>query len=273
MRLVGLTLLALLGWVNTINAQGLLWKLPESEKTWCRYEGTYKQVVRRPDSTEGDLSLEWVRHLTIKSLGSEDADYKGQVRPCRWIEIKVVTGHVNEGVVDAGPGGNRIYKLLVPADEIRGSVTETLTKDREMFVSFIPVAKGYRKIGDESAIPIEGNVFDLYPMVSYLRHFRDFESTGDQESVQTPVQEFPAQLWKASLVSETPSLRTTTSADMYRSDETPFGVVKWTAKVSTETKQTTSPRTSFTPSMEIEEIMALAEVGEDAETELVTDGQ
>ncbi len=59
------------------------------------------------------------------------------------IEIKLLTGHVNEGVVDAGPGGNRIYKILVPESEIRGTVTEPLSENRQMYVTFIPIVKGF----------------------------------------------------------------------------------------------------------------------------------
>lgn len=273
MRLIGSMVLALVFISSSARAQGILWKLPEGEKAWCQYEGTYKQTVRRPNSTEGDLVLEWVRHLTIKSLSQEDADYKGQTVPCRWIEIKLLTGHVNEGIVDAGPGGNRIYKLLVPVSEIRGTVTEPLKGNREMFISYIPIVKGYRKIGDEPAVAIEGTVFDLYPMVSYLRHFRELESLGDDEVVQTPFKDLTGKLQKGIVATETPTLRTTTEAEMYRADESPFGLAKWTAKITTETKQSTAARTTFVPSMEIIETMALTTVGDDAESELVTDGQ
>lgn len=272
MRLVGFLVLSVCLWSSSASAQGLLWKLPEGEKTWCRYEGTYKQTMRRPNSAEGDLTLEWVRHLTIKSLGKEDGEFKGAQVPCRWIEIKLLTGHVNEGVVDAGPGGNRIYKILVPESEIRGTVTEPLSENRQMYVSYIPIVKGFRKIGDEPAAPIEGGVFDLYPMVSYLRHFRNLEG-GAEEAIQTPLKDFTGQGFKGQVVTETTTLRTTTAADMSRSDETPFGVAKWTAKINTETKQSTDPRTAFAASMEIIEEMALTATGDDAETELVTEGQ
>jgi hypothetical protein len=259
--------------VSSVQAQGLLWKLPEEEKSWCRYEGTYKQIVRRPQSAEGDLTLQWVRHLTIKSLGREDAEYKGEAVTCRWVEIKQITGHINEGVIDAGPGGNRIYKLLIPEKEIRGTLTEPLSDNREMFVSYIPIVKGYRKIGEEPAAAIEGSVFDLYPMVSFLRHFRKLESSENEETITTPFKELSGKSYKGDLISETPTLRTTTVAEMFRSDEAPFGVAKWTAKVNTETKQSTAPRSTFVAATEITEDMSLVEVGGDAETELVTDGQ
>ncbi len=273
MRLVGSMIFAFLMCVSSVQAQGLLWKLPEDEKASCRYDGTYKQTVRRPQSAEGDLVLEWVRQLTIKSLGKEEAEYKGETVTCRWIELKQVTGHVTEGVIDAGPGGHRIYKLLIPESEIRGTLTEPLSDNREMFVSYIPIVKGYRKIGEEPAAVINSPVFDLYPMVSYLRHFRELEASGNEETFATPLKELSGSLSKGNLITETPTLRTTTAAEIYRSEEAPFGIAKWTAKVNTETKQSTAPRTTFIPATEIVEEMSLSEVGSDAESELVIDGQ
>ncbi len=272
MRRLMLLVMACLVGSSTVQAQGLIWKLPEGEKTWCRYEGTYQQVVRRPDSTEGDLTLEWTRHVTIKSLGQEEAEYKGQPVPCRWIEIKVITGKVKEGLVDAGPGNNRIYKLLVPESEVRGTINEPLSDNREMYVSYIPVVKGYRKIGDEPTASIEGGVFDLYPMVSFLRHYRKLETATEDEVVTSPVKELPSRLSKGTQQAETATLRTTSTGEFYRSEETPFGVAKWTAKVVTEKKESTAARTEFAASEEITETMLLNAVGDDAETELVTDG-
>ena len=67
---------------SSASAQGLIWSLPEDGK-WVRFEGTYQQTELRPNSNEGPLQLEWVQHITIKSVGKEDADFKGQKVPCR----------------------------------------------------------------------------------------------------------------------------------------------------------------------------------------------
>ncbi len=67
-------------------------------------------------------------------------------------------------------------------------------------------------------------------------------------------------------MTETTTLRTTTAADMSRSDETPFGVAKWTAKITPKPSSPTDPRTAFAASMEIIEEMALTATGDDAET-------
>ncbi len=72
-----LTLLTVLAVPTWVQAQGLLWSFPE-EGTWARYEGTYRQIKIRPNVAEGNEELNWIRELTIKSLGSESAEYQGQ---------------------------------------------------------------------------------------------------------------------------------------------------------------------------------------------------
>ena len=52
---------------SNVQAQGLLWNLPESG-TWVRYAGEYRQETLRPQSEEGDLTLQWQRELEIRCL-------------------------------------------------------------------------------------------------------------------------------------------------------------------------------------------------------------
>ncbi len=104
-------------------AQGLIVRLPK-DGAWVRFEGTVKQVEFRPDAPEGDISMEWIEHLTIKSVGREQAVFHGKQVPCRWIEIKVVTGKPSESGVEAGPVGERIYKILVPEERVTGAVAD-----------------------------------------------------------------------------------------------------------------------------------------------------
>lgn len=249
------------------DAQGLLWSLPQ-DGTWVRYEGTYSQLVRRPNSTAGDLQLEWVRHLTIKSVGSTEEEYLGNVQSCRWLEFKVVTGQVKEALIDAGPGGTRIYKVLVPEAAIVGQILDA----EGILVSSIPVVRGYRKIGDEDPQPIESGVFDLYPLVSFLQHYRNLTAeTTDAEQLQIPSGIVPATTWKGGLIMESRSNRSTNEAEIWRSDEIPFGVAKWIVRDVREEKHPTQSRDLFRETMEVSIEMAAHEVGNGAETELVTD--
>ena len=119
----GIWLLGILlagGLLSPVEAQGLILQLPP-DGTWVRYEGTYTQTEIRPDTALGKLEIPpWVEHVTIKSVGSEMADYRGASVPCRWIEIKVERGRESEGAIAVGKTGLEIYKVLIP----EASVTE-----------------------------------------------------------------------------------------------------------------------------------------------------
>ncbi|MFG0335666.1 MAG: hypothetical protein ACF8TS_20085 [Maioricimonas sp. JB049] len=255
---------------DAASAQGLIWKLPE-DGTWVRYEGKYRQTVQRPDSTEGPLRLEWTRYLWIKSVGSETANHLGENTPCRWLELKVVTGHAAAGIIEPGPGGQRIYKILVPESAIQGQTHATIGDGRELFIAYLPIVKGYHKIGDGPVQPIEEDVFQVYPVLSLMRHYRDLESTGETESVDTPAGTFEAVRYTGSITTETLTARTTTSGELWRSGGTPFGLVKWIGRVGLEKKNSTEPRSAFRESNESVEEMSLQEVGGQAEAEILED--
>ena len=80
-----------LGAAPRANAQGLIWKLP-ADGTWIRYEGTYQQIETRSNTGGTDLTIQWIQHLTIKSVGALEAEFEGKTVPCRWLEFKVQTG-------------------------------------------------------------------------------------------------------------------------------------------------------------------------------------
>lgn len=249
------------------HAQGLVWSLPE-DGAWVRFEGTYRQLVRRPDSTAGDLQLEWTRHLTIKSVGTSEESYNGEVQPCRWIEIKVVTGQVKEGLIDAYPGAIRIYKLLVPEAAITGEVLDA----EGILVSHIPLVRGYRKIGDEDPQELESGVFAIYPLVSLLQHYRNLAPESDEAiQEQTPAGLVSATLWKGSLTMESRTNRSNNEAQIWRSEEVPFGIAKWVVRDMREEKHPTQSRDLFRETTEVEIEMSAHEIGIGAETELITD--
>jgi hypothetical protein len=248
-----------------------LWKLPEQDGVGVRFEGTYRQLVKRPNSQEGDTQIEWRRRLKISSVGQEEAEFRGELQPCRWIEFKLQTGHAKEGDIDSGPGSTRIYKLLIPEASIRGELTEPLAEDREVFVSFIPIIRGFRKIGDESAQPVTGTSFQLFPLISTLQHYRELTPRGGAESLQLPIGPITAEVFEGTTMAESPSIRTTSSAEIFRSDELPFGVAKWVVKTVTAEKPPTAARSEFATSNEIVEELQALEVFDGAESELITD--
>jgi hypothetical protein len=249
----------------TAQAQGLIWTLPE-DGAWVRYEGTYSQSITRANSTEGNLALQWRRFLTIKSVGREEREYQGKVQPCRWIEFTSETGKTTEGVLDAGPGGTVMYRLLVPESAIRGTVNEPVGKGREIIAEFIPIVQGYRRIGDEPPQEVEPGGFQLYPSVSLLRHYRQLTDAG-RTTVSVPAGNFEATQYNGHMVSETTSHRMTNTCELFRSSEIPFGVVKWTAKSVDESKGTAEPRSAFLENATLVEEMQAVRIGTGAESD------
>ncbi|QDT52265.1 hypothetical protein Pan44_02740 [Caulifigura coniformis] len=254
----------------TASAQGLLVKLPAEDGVGVRYEGTYKQLVKRPNSVQGDSTIEWRRQLKISSVGKEEAEFQGKTQPCRWLEFKVQTGHAKEGDIDAGPGSVRIYKVLVAESVIRDTVNEPIAEGREIYTSFLPIVKGFRKFGDETAQPIDPPVLSIFPAIAQIQFYRNLAAGGEPADLQLPIGNTPANLFKGSLTTESPTRRSTNSAEIYRSENIPFGIAKWTAKTTTEEKPGTAPRSEFTVTNEIVEEMSAFELLSGAESELIT---
>jgi hypothetical protein len=257
-----------------VSAQGLIWSIPSGEGQWVRYEGTYSQVMKRPDDPQGDLKLSWSRHLTIKSLNNEPGEIDGQTVPCRWIELKMITGPVKEGIIDTGPGGTRLYKILVPADAISqvkiDATNQEVINAERVLATFVRIAKGYRKIGNESPTPIESGVFQVYPALTIVQHYRELKTAGTEEVTIKNATVSAAHL-QGEMVTEDLFTRSTNKADIWKSNapETPFGVAKWSVTLQVERKDSTDARGVFALLSEVTEEMATAEIGEAAESELV----
>lgn len=271
LRCLAIAAVAALSFSTTaVQAQGLLLKLPAEDGVGVRYEGKYTQLVKRPNSVQGDSTIEWNRQLKISSVGKEEAEFQGKMQPCRWIEFKVQTGHAKEGAIDAGPGSVRIYKVLIPESVVRGTVNEPIAEGREIYTSFIPIVKGFRKFGDETAQPIDPPVLQIFPAISQLQHYRNLAAAGDPAELQIPVPNVSGAPFKGSLTTESTTRRTVNSAELFRSDAIPFGVAKWIAKTTTEEKPRTAARSEFTVTNEITEEMSAFELLTGVESELIT---
>ncbi len=262
MILSGWTVLA--DWPRA-NAQGLIWKLPE-DGSWVRYEGTYKQIETRASTGEADVTIEWIQHLTIKSVGKEEAEFLGQSVPCRWLEFKVQTGKKSEAGINPGPVGAAIYKVLVPEQRIFGKLED----DETIPVSFLPVVKGFRKDGEKEVEPIAGSVFQIYPKVALIRHYQTLEKDGDQsEELPLGVGAVVAQKWKGKHEAENLANHSVQEAELWRSDTVPFGLAQWNVKIVMERKADNEPRTSFKQVSQTLAEMKAQEQGTDAKSEIV----
>lgn len=252
----------------TASAQGLIWKLPEQDGEWVRYEGTVTQIEARPESAEGNMTLSWVKHVTIKSVGQESADYRGQSTPCRWIEIKVQTGKTSAAGVNTGSVGERIYKVLVPEAEVLGNWVD----GENLPVSYLPIVRGYRKTNDKDPTPreITSGILQVYPVVALIRHYRTMTPGDVPETVRVGQQEVTASTLQGSIELESPRVRVLHETTLYRSDEMPFGLARWTVKITEEVKGEVDQRSEFQFASEVTVDMTARETGTDARSELVT---
>ncbi len=246
-------------------AQGLIWNLPESG-TWVRYAGEYRQTTLRPQSSEGDLLLQWNRVLEIRCLERETAEWKGAEVTCVWVEFEVKTGVLIDSEIDAGPGSVRLYKVLIPEQEILGKAFLELEVPR----AYLPIVKGYRKIGEGEAEELNGHVFQTYPLLSQVLINEHASLSGQETTIETPLGSFASEQIENTSSIENASTRTTNTTQMWLSEEMPFGAVKWTVRVERETKTLVDTRDLFTKHSEISVEMQAAAQGADAVSRLET---
>lgn len=240
------------------SAQGVVCQLPE-DGTWVRFEGTYAQSEIRPDTPDGKLDITpWIEHVWIKSVGAESAEYRGETTPCRWIEIKIERGREIDGKIDTGLTGTTIYKVLIPESAV---ITDNVDSDG-VPVSYLPLVKGYRKVGKADPKEITEPALQLYPLgilVGYYRELRQVEESVDPEvglaDVKTTSQ------WQGQITTERPSSRTIMESTIWKSPDVPFGVARWSAKITREVKDPQEPRDDFKPSSEVTIEMKAREAG------------
>jgi hypothetical protein len=264
--LVGsVAIVLLLSGGDRAQAQALLWNLPD-EGTWVRYEGTFEQKELRPNDPDGDLEITWIRHLYIKSVGNKTAEYKGEQVPCRWIEIKSITGKPSEMGIDPGPVGSRIYKVLIPEKAVAGTVQNT----EQIHVAYIPIVEGYRKIGNKPVEPINAKVLQVYPLISMLMHYKTLTAvSADPIDPEIPLQQdVLAREYEGVYDMESPTSRSHNKATLWRSDEVPFGLAKWKVEMDRYAKDAREPRDKFQHVTHIEVNMSAHEVDTGAESEL-----
>lgn len=249
---------------STSMAQGLVWNLPEPG-TAVRYTGDYRQVTRRPQSQEGDLSLQWRRTLEIRYLSKETASYRGEEVPCAWLEYEVVTGQQVDGNLESGPGGTRIYKVLVPESHISG-LEFFRTKIPQ---AYVPIVQGYQKIGEDEAEPMEQPVLQVFPVLTQIFLNEELSVSGE-ETVSVTAGEYECQIIQCETSFENAESRTTNQTRLWGSEGIPFGPVRWNVRIDREVKTAADPRDQFKQHSEITVEMQATEILNNATSKLST---
>jgi len=239
-------------------SQGVVCQLPP-DGTWVRFEGTYTQSEIRPESTEGKLDIApWIEKVWIKSVGAEMAEYKGEMTACRWIEIKIDRGREKDGNVDTGLTGSEIYKVLIPESSV---IADNVDKSG-VPVSYMPLVKGFRKVGKADPKPLTEPALQLYPLgllIGYYRELKVVEEGTDPDIGLAAVKQ--ATQLQGQVMMERASSRTVQESMLWKSPDVPFGVARWSAKITREVKDAQEPRDNFKPVSEVTIDMKAKETG------------
>lgn len=248
----------------TLQAQGLLQELPP-DGTWVRFEGTYTQTEIRPETALGKLEIPpWLEHVTVKSVGSTTAEFRGEMVPCRWIEIKVERGREAEGKIAVGKTGLEIYKVLIP----EGVISQPQVVDENIPVGFLPIVRGVKVVGSGEPQPLSEPALKLYPLALLFSYTRD---TKIEEEVSDPgigLGAVAAKLLVGSSTIERTNSRTQMTVKIWISPDVPFGVAAWTAKIVRSIKDAQQPRDAFQPLTEVDVALKLQAKGENAQSEV-----
>ena len=249
-------------------AQTFISRIPDQAGTWAKYEGPHIEKTFRPKSEDGDLQLTWRCDLTIKALDQEMAEYKGKQVPCRWLEFKVefksAQAQAKEQDIQAAGFGTRLYKVLVP----ESAATERNRDALGLPVTYLPVVRGYRKIADREPTPVQEKVLIVYPLIAMLTHYDNLKKDLE-ENVDLPQgMSVKARSYKGSRVLSNNTSRSSNEGTLWFSDETPFGLVKYSVKVQRFEKDATDPIDAFQPSTELTSELTLVGTGTDAQSEL-----
>jgi hypothetical protein len=273
--IAGLTLAgALVGLpYSTASAQVLIWSLPKEDGTWVRFEGTYKQTRARANAAAGDEMLEWRSELTISAVGSENGEIDGtddagkpvkNEVPCRWIEFKSIT-KPNGLDKQPGPGDTFVYKVLVSEEAVIG---ETADK-KGIPVTFFPIARGWRKVGQRDAEAVTEKALAVYPTVSLVTYYPNLSAEGDEsEQVQIGAEAVTARPFKGSRVLKNPTSRSTNAATLWRSDQVPFGLTRFQVSLTVEKKDLAASADEFKRASLSEQEMTVVATGIDARSEI-----
>lgn len=248
------------------SAQGVICKLP-ADGTWVRFEGTFSQVQVRPENAVGKIEISpWTEHVTIKSVGTETAEYQGEQVACRWVEIKIERGRVRDGKVDTGLTGLELYKVLIPETTV---ITDNVDSSG-VPVSFLPLVRGFRKVGKADPKPLTEPALQLYPLGILIGYYRELQVVAEDVNAEVGVGQLKATQLKGDISIERPNSRTVQESTIWKSPDIAFGVARWSAKITRETKDDRAPRDDFKAVTEVTIEMVAQETGTDAKSELVT---
>lgn len=265
-RMAAALTVGLIALSGSANAQVLIWSLPPEDGTWVEYTGTYRVTQSRPNNSAGDLQLEWRSDLKISSVGKETADFNGASVPCRWVEFKSVT-KPNDLEKAPGPGGVCIYKVLIPESTVTGK-----TVDGEgLPVTYLPVVKGYRKVGDREPEEVKERVLGVYPLIAPVVAYPDLKpASPEQEELDLgeKLGRVDTKVFDGTATTSAEYRRSTNAGRLWRTDKLPFGLARFRVNLLREERGVAAAPGEFRKSAVVEVELTATDKGTGMKSEL-----
>ena len=183
----------------------------------------------------------------------------------------IETGKAGEQGLDTGPAGARLYKVLIPESRVFGTLVQNRSVDADGIpVSFLPIIRGYRKLGNRKEEVIKTKVLQIYPAISLLKHYKVLRpETGEPEDpALEALGAVNAIKWIGAETLQSRVSQSEHSSEIWLSREVPFGLARWSVKVTRSRKRETDPRDDFSKRTETTVEMKAVAVGTDAKSEL-----
>src|SRR5205085_9919072 len=103
-------------------------------------------------------------------------------------------------------------------------------------VSFLPIVKGYRKMGKAEPKPLTESALQLYPVGILVGYYRELKVVAEDVDAGVGVGAIKATQLKGVITIERPDSRTVQESTIWKSPDVACGVARWTAKITRETK-------------------------------------
>lgn len=244
-------------------AQVLIWSIPEKDGTSVKFQGEYTQVQERPLDKRGALTLKWDTELVIKSVGEEDAEFQGETTKCRWVEF---VSTIKPKGLKPGPSGTRIYKVLIPVNSVTGEMLDAEGQPND----YVPIIKGYRKLGSAEVVEVTEKALAVNPLIVPVVYYPDLKAESTEPApVSLPaLGDVPAVLHQGQVQFVSETLRTTNKAKLFLSKDVPFGLARFEISVTHEAKDRLAKAEDFQQTSQIDVTMSAVEIGMDAQSDL-----
>lgn len=195
-----------------------------------QFSGVLRVTQPSPESSDETITTEWRQQISVSSVGSETVEMNAEdgqtvaAKPCRWIEFKVERGKATDASgIEVGQAGVMIYKCLIPEDTVGNEKSD-----------FLPIVRGWRKIGNAEPQPMQGQVLRIAPIITLLDYYADAQEQPSETLQVQGLGDVECRVNSGTRQFQGRTGRSINQGQVWISDRVPFGLMKWRATTRRE---------------------------------------